>query len=202
MGRIRATNKSSKARAKPPQSNYQNGDGEFSGKSPERIVILSGDVTEHTITGVIAQLVALASIDKIAPIHLIVSTYGGSVDEMFSLYDTIKFLPCPIYTVGLGKVMSAGVLLLASGVKGNRCIGKNARIMMHSLSGGSSGNIFEIINDTKEHERMHKSMMSSLSKETNMSIKQVEEIMKKGHDVYMTAEEAIKLGIADKIIGN
>jgi ATP-dependent Clp protease protease subunit len=84
---------------------------------PERIIYLSGEVNEHSIAQVIAGIVILANQDNRAPITLLVSTYGGSVDEMFSLYDVIKHVSCPIHTIGLGKVMSAGVLLLASGKK-------------------------------------------------------------------------------------
>src|SRR4051812_38599097 len=83
-------------------------------QSNDRIVYLSGEVNEHTIANVIVQLLSMANQSN-KPIHLVVSTYGGSVDEMFSLYDAIKFLPCPVHTIGLGKIMSAGVLLLASG---------------------------------------------------------------------------------------
>ena len=165
-----------------------------------RMVVLHGDVNEASISMVVAQLLHLASQNN-KPIHLVISTYGGSVDEMFMLYDTIKFLPCPIHTVALGKVMSAGVLLLASGTKGKRMIGKNARIMIHPVSGGVMGNIFEVINDTKEHKRLQDQMVDAIVKETNASKSKIEEIMKSGHDVYLLPEEAIKLGIVDKIIG-
>jgi ATP-dependent Clp protease protease subunit len=170
--------------------------------SSDRIIFLSGDVNEHTISSIITQLISLASSNSSAPIHLIVSTYGGSVDEMFSLYDTIKFLPCPVYTIALGKVMSAGVLLLASGTKGKRMIGKNARIMIHSISGAAHGNIFEVMNDSKEMQRQQDLMMSALLSESKMTQPQIEKIMKMGHDYYLTPEEAIKLGIVDKIIGS
>lgn len=165
-----------------------------------RVIHLTGDVTEHNIAAVIAQLLHLGNSSS-RPIHLVISTYGGSIDEMFSLYDTIKFLPCPVHTVGLGKVMSAGVLLLASGVKGKRLIGSSARVMMHPVSGGIFGNVFEIINETKEHKRLHDLMVAALEKETKMTPKTLNGIMNSGSDYYVTPEEAIKLGIVDKIIG-
>lgn len=166
-----------------------------------RIVVLHGDVNEHTISSVIAQLLHLANMSR-KPIHMVVSTYGGSVDEMFSLYDTIKFLPCPVHTIALGKVMSAGVLLLASGEKGKRLIGRSARIMMHPVSGGMYGNVFEILNESKEHTRLHDLMVNALESETKMKRSDVQKIMKAGHDYYITAEEAIKLGIVDRIVGD
>ena len=165
-----------------------------------RVVVLHGDVNEHSISNVIIQLLHLANINH-NPINLIVSTYGGSVDEMFSLYDTIKFLPCEVHTVALGKVMSAGVLLLASGVKGKRLIGNSARIMIHPVSGGSYGNVFEIINDSKEHKRLHDLMLEALVKETKMKKQEIVKMMESGHDYYLTPQDAIRLGIVDKIIG-
>lgn len=165
-----------------------------------RIVVLHGDVNEHTISQVIGQLLVLANQSR-KPIHMVVSTYGGSVDEMFSLYDTIKFLPCPVHTIALGKVMSAGVLLLAAGAKGKRLIGRSARIMMHPVSGGAIGNVFEVIHETKEHQRLHDLMVSALESETKMKRQAIEKIMKAGHDYYITADEAIKLGIVDRMVG-
>ena len=165
-----------------------------------RIVVLHGDVNEHTISHVIVQLLQLANQNH-KPIHLVISTYGGSVDEMFSLYDTIKSLPCPVHTIAMGKVMSAGVLLLASGVKGKRLIGKSARIMIHPISGGVFGNVFEAVNEVKEHERLQSLMTDALLRETKMSREEIEKIMKAGHDCYITPEEAIKMGIVDGFIG-
>lgn len=167
-----------------------------------RIVFLHGDVTEQVIASVIAQLLQLASINT-KPIHLVLSTYGGSVDEMFSLYDTIKFLPAPVHTVAMGKVMSAGVLLLASGVKGKRLIGASSRVMIHPLSGGAMGNVFEVENQTKEMRAMHDRMVTMLARETKMKLSYIEKlVMARMLDHYLTPDEAIKLGIADKVIGD
>lgn len=165
-----------------------------------RIVFLHGDVSEQVIAQVIAQMLHLAH-NSPAPIHLVLSTYGGSIDEMFSLYDTIKFLPCPVHTVALGKVMSAGVLLLASGVKGKRLIGASARIMMHPARSGVYGNVFEIENESHEVKRLQGLMVAQLVRETTMSVEQVEEIMNPGIDRYLTPQDAVAFGIVDKIIG-
>lgn len=165
-----------------------------------RIVVLHGDVTEASISMVVAQMLHLAGQNR-DPINLVISTYGGSVDEMFMLYDTIKFLPCPVHTIALGKVMSAGVLVLASGAKGKRMIGKNARIMIHPVSGGVMGNVFEVVADTKEHKRLQEQMVSAIIKETKCTRVDIEKIMKSGHDYYVLPEQAVKMGIVDTIIG-
>lgn len=166
-----------------------------------RLVVLHGEVNEASICNVIVQMLQLANQNH-KPIHLVISTYGGSVDEMFSLYDTIKFLPCPVHTIALGKVMSAGVLLLASGVKGKRMIGKSARIMIHPISGGVIGNVFEAMNEMKEFTRLQDLMTHALLSETTMKKEEIDDLMKAGHDCFLTPEQAIKMGIVDKIIGD
>lgn len=165
-----------------------------------RIVMLHGNVDENAIANVTLQLLYLANINH-EPITFVVSTYGGSIDEMFSLYDTMKFLPCPVHTVALGKVMSAGVLLLAAGEKGKRLIGSTTRIMMHPIMAGVAGNVFEIVNSSNEIKRQHDLFIKSIVKETKMTAKEVENVMAIGHDYYVSAEQAIKMGIVDQIIG-
>ena len=171
-----------------------------SAAADDRLVVLHGEVNEHSISSVIVQLLHLANQNH-KPIHLVISTYGGSVDEMFSLYDTIKFLPCPVHTIALGKVMSAGVLLLASGVKGKRMIGRSARIMIHPISGGLIGNVFEAMNEMKEFERLQELMVSALMSETKLKKEDIDKLMKAGHDFFLTPEQAIEMGIVDRIIG-
>lgn len=167
---------------------------------PERIIYLSGEVNEHTIAQVIAGIVILTNQDAYTPITLLISTYGGSVDEMFSLYDVIKHVSCPIHTVGLGKIMSAGVLLLASGKKGCRTIGESARVMIHAVSAGSEGTTFQIRNELEEVERQQKFMEDLLLRETKISRAKLTQMMKSGSNFYLNAQEALKLGIVDAII--
>ena len=97
--------------------------------------------------------------------------------------------------------MSASVLILAAGQKNKRLIGSNARVMIHPIWGGSSGNVFEQRNEQKEMERLQEQMDKLLAKETGQSYKEIQKLMSKGHDFYLTAEDAIKIGIADKTIG-
>lgn len=165
-----------------------------------RVVLLHGDVTEQMISHVMLHMLSLASMNH-RPITLVISTYGGSVDEMFGLYDLIKMLPCPVHTVALGKVMSAGVLLLAAGTKGKRSIGRSARIMMHPISNGMGvNNVFDIKNETTELERMQKMMGDAMVRETKMTSKSITDIMENVHNRYIDAAEAIKLGIVDQIL--
>ena len=100
----------------------------------------------------------------------------------------------------MGKVMSAGVLLLASGTKGKRRIGANCRVMIHPVAGGAMGDLQDIENDIQEIKWLQKQYIRCLSNETNLTEKKIRAIMKKKVNYYFSAEEAIKMGIADEIL--
>jgi len=136
------------------------------------------------------------------PIEFIVSTYGGSAAEMFAIYDTMRMVKeeCEIHTLGLGKVMSAGVLLLAAGTKGKRKIAKNCRVMMHSVIGGSAGAIHNLENEMEEIRFTQKQHIECLLEETTMTRAYLKRLLNKRVNVYLTAEEAVELGIADEIV--
>ena len=166
-----------------------------------RVLYLTGEVTEESVSTLVSEIIMCVNQSKSEPITLIINTEGGSVDDMFALYDVIKFVPCPIYTVGLGKVMSAGVLILASGVKGGRMLGKHASFMIHPISSEISGDVFQMANEMKETQRIQKMFEDAILAETKMTPKQLETLMKTGQDVYLSSEEALKFGLVDKIIG-
>ncbi len=136
------------------------------------------------------------------PIDLYVSTYGGSVLEMFSVYDVMKLVrrENTIRTYGLGKVMSAGVLLLASGTRGHRYVGKNCRVMIHSAAAVASGPVFNMVNEMEEVARLQQQYVDCLAKRTNLTKSKIKKLISQRIDVYFSAEEAVKFGIADKII--
>ena len=179
-----------------------------------RSVGLYGDVEEERIAEVISALLMLQHVGKPKydeegnlkeegkPIKLYVSTYGGSADDMAALVDIMGVVKkdCPIQTIGLGKVMSAGVLILASGTKGERYIGKNCRVMIHSVIAGNHGSLHNLENELSEVKKMQEIYLESLADATNMTKKQLKNFMRRKQNVYLSADEAIKLGIADKIL--
>ena len=169
----------------------------------ERYVYIASDVNEQSISVAIAQILGYASMSN-DPIILILSTYGGAIDEMFGLYDVMKYVKCPIITVGIGKVMSTGVLLLAAGVKGKRMIGRSTSVMIHPISSGMFGKIFDIINDADELKYKQQLMVDLLLKETQGKFKREEliSIMNVQKDHYIHAEDAVRLGLTDQIIGD
>lgn len=179
-----------------------------------RSVGLYGDVEEEKVSEVISGLLTLHHLGKPKydeegnikeegkPIKFYISTYGGSADDMAALVDIMAVVKkdCPIQTIGIGKVMSAGVLILASGTKGERYIGKNCRVMIHSVIAGNSGPLHNLENELAEIKIMQEIYLDSLSEATNMSKKQLKSFMKRKQNVYLSAKEAIKLGIADKLL--
>ena len=137
------------------------------------------------------------------PIKFLVSTFGGSAVDMFGIHDAMSMLKdagVEIHTIGSGKVMSAGVLLLASGTKGHRYIGRNCRVMVHSVIGGAHGSSHDIQNEVEEILQTQDQYLKCLAKETKMSVSRLNKLISEKRNVYLSAQEAIKLGIADKII--
>ena len=171
-----------------------------------RIIGLFSDVTDEKIAELIHAIIYLDEVNRISkeskPIEFYISTYGGSADDMFGMYDVMRNVRerTEIHTVGLGKVMSAGVLLLASGTKGKRCIGKNCRVMIHSVIGGNHGPLHNLINEMEAIEQLQKMYGEALVAETNMTKKDLKKLLEQKVNVYLTAEEAVELGIADIII--
>lgn len=136
------------------------------------------------------------------PIELVINTPGGRITDMNAIYDTMRYIrkDCEIHTTGIGQVMSAGVVLLAAGTKGKRKIGKNCRVMIHQASAGAMGLTHEINNEVKEIEYNQEQYIRVLSEETKMSVKTIKAMLAKNVNVYLSAEESVKLGIADIIV--
>ena len=139
----------------------------------------------------------------IEPFEFIISTHGGSASDMFGIYDLMRKMKsegCEIHTYALGKVMSAGVILMAAGTKGNRRIGANSRVMIHSVIGGSSGAIHNLENEMDEIRWIQEQYIARLVEETAMSKKYLTNLLKKKVNVYLSAQEAVDLGIADEVV--
>tara|TARA_Y100000034_G_scaffold48691_1_gene60248 strand:- start:48 stop:710 length:663 start_codon:yes stop_codon:yes gene_type:complete len=184
-----------------------------------RIIGLYGEVTEENAAETTYSLLALKEMGKkeelsdpddpesdvittYQPLDFIVSTWGGSAADMFSIYDIMRTVraDCDISTLGLGKVMSAGVLILAAGTKGQRKIGKNCRVMLHGVTSGQHGNLSDLENEMAEAKWTQDTLVNCLTKETKMTKKYLKKILAKRMNVYFTAKEAVELGMADEIV--
>ena len=140
--------------------------------------------------------------EKKRPIDFYISTYGGCADDMFAIYDTMRQVreETEIHTIGLGKVMSAGVLILAAGTPGKRKIGKYCRVMIHSGIAGSHGSLPNLANEMEAIQQIQEDYIEALVSETKMTEEDIKNMLERKVNVYLSAEEAVKLGIADIII--
>ena len=170
------------------------------------MLFFMGEVNEENATNAIAAMMmyneALAGSSDADDLQMYISTHGGEADEMFAMYDVMKYVQRnnDIVTIGIGKVMSAGVVLLAAGTKGKRKIGKNCRVMIHNVITGQMGAINTVEHEMKEVKRIQKAYIDALAENSNMTPAQIRKLMKRGENVYLSAEEAIKYGIADEIM--
>ena len=188
-------------------------------KPPVRKLGIIGDIAEEKTSDILYGMLLLhdsrevekpkdpedpeSELEKVSePFEVIISTNGGDAREMFAIYDMMRHIrkDCDIETLGLGKVMSAGVPLLAAGTKGKRKIGKYCRVMLHNVSAGTIGALTQMQNEMKEVEKIQKQYIEILASETNMTEKQIRRLINKNVNVYLSAEEAVEMGIADEII--
>ena len=176
-------------------------------KPDVRMMALFGEIDEDRTSELVLGLILMSQNqpeeEEKKPIEFYLSTYGGSADDMFSLYDIMtltKSKGYPIHTYGLGKVMSAGVLLLASGTPGQRKVGKHCRIMIHSCNAGNVGDIHNLQNEMEAIQNLQETYINALVNETSMTKRQLKKLLERKVNVYLTAEEAIEYGIADEII--
>jgi ATP-dependent Clp protease protease subunit len=172
-----------------------------------RVIGLFTDVGEEKIAELVQGILYMDEVNKMEkdlgkwkPIDFYLSTYGGSADDMFALYDVMRQIESEIHTIGVGKVMSAGVLLLAAGTKGKRKIGKYCRVMIHSAMAGSHGSLPNLVNELEALQQTQEDYINALSDETKMSKQEIKNMLERKVNVYLSAEEAVKLGIADIII--
>jgi ATP-dependent Clp protease protease subunit len=135
------------------------------------------------------------------PLDFLISTHGGSASDMFSIYDTMCMVKkdIKIRTLGMGKVMSAGVLLMAAGTKGLREIGQNCRVMIHPVQAGAMGGIHDIENEFAEINQTQEMYIDALARETKMKTARIKKLIDEKRNIYISAEEAISYGIADKV---
>ena len=189
-------------------------------KDPDlRVLNLYGDINEQKGSEVVAGLLYLENSSHVVmpqdpadieseeiivakSITMMVSTHGGSASDMFSILDVmdlIKSRTCDIETIGIGKVMSAGVPILAAGTPGKRKIGRNCRIMLHNVMSATGGTIFSIENELDEIKWVQERYIRCLADYTKLTPAKIKKLLKSQKDIYISAEEAIKMGIADEI---
>jgi ATP-dependent Clp protease protease subunit len=164
----------------------------------ERIIFIGSAIDDNVANLVIAQLLFLASEDPKKDINLYINSPGGSVTAGLAIYDTMQYVRPDIRTICMGLGASMAQVLLCGGATGKRFALPNAKILMHQPSGGTQGQSADIEIYTKNMLSTRDNLYDIISKHTGKSIKQIKQDADR--DYYMTADEAMKYGIIDKIL--
>ena len=164
----------------------------------ERIVFLTGEVNDEVASLICAQLLFLEAENPDKEISFYINSPGGVVTAGLAILDTMNYIKCPVSTVCMGQACSMGSLLLTCGEKGRRFALPNARVMIHQPSGGFQGQATDMEIHVKEILAIKKRLNEIYVKQTGQTLKTIEEAMER--DNFMTAEEALKFGLIDKVI--
>jgi ATP-dependent Clp protease protease subunit len=169
-------------------------------KPQERIICLNGEVNETLSAAIVAQLLYLESDAPEKAITLYINSPGGSVTAGLAIYDTMSYIRSPVSTVCVGQAASMGSLLLCGGEKGKRFCLPNSSIMIHQPSGGYSGQASDIAIHAKEIIRVRGKLNEIYRKHMTKvhTIDEIEKLMER--DRFLSAEEALDMGIVDEIL--
>jgi ATP-dependent Clp protease protease subunit len=166
----------------------------------DRIIMLDTDVNEHTASLIVAQMLFLEADDPDRDIIFYINSPGGSVTAGMSIYDTMNFIKCDVATVVMGQAASMGSLLACAGAAGKRSILPNARHMIHQPSGGARGQATDMLIQVEEILKMKKEL-TQIYVNHNSAAKTFEELSRDmERDFFMSAQESVDYGLADRII--
>ncbi|NLA33919.1 MAG: ATP-dependent Clp protease proteolytic subunit [Tenericutes bacterium] len=169
----------------------------FSRILKDRIILLSGEITDDVANSVVAQLLYLNSLNH-DDISLYINSPGGSITAGMAIYDTMNFIDSDVSTICLGMPASMAAFILSSGKKGKRFILPNGEVMIHQPLGGVSGQATEIKIVAERILNLKRKINTILTKNTNKSIEEIE--IDTERDYFMDAKEALNYGLVDKII--
>ena len=164
----------------------------------ERIVFLGTPIDDQIANLIVAQLLHLESEDPDKDISIYINSPGGSVYAGMAIYDTMQFIKPDVATICCGIAMSMGALLLAAGAPGKRMALPNAKVMIHQLSGGFSGQSSDIEIHAREALKMRKQLDEIIAKHTGQPIEKVSADTER--DYFLSAEAAAEYGIVDRVI--
>ncbi len=163
-----------------------------------RSILLCGPVTDDMSRQALAQLLVLDAQDPEKPIRIYINSPGGGVDAGFAIFDAMRFVKAPVYTVCAGLAASAATIILLGGETGHRYALPHTRFLLHQPSTGVQGQASDVIIGAKEILKIRRIVNELLAKETGQTVdKLAEDTMR---DYWMSAEEAIEYGLINQII--
>ena len=164
----------------------------------DRVIMLDGEIAQHTASLICAQLLFLESDNPDKAISLYINSPGGSVTAGMAIYDTMNFIKPKIHTIVMGQAASMGSLLATAGDRDHRYILPNARHMIHQPLGGASGQATDVEIQARELLRWKKVLTDIYVRHTGRDFDTLRNDMER--DNFMTAQEAVDYGLADKVI--
>lgn len=170
----------------------------FSRLLDDRIILLTGEVTDEMAEVVMSQLLYLDSVDSTQDITIYINSPGGSITAGLAIYDTMKLIKSDVSTVCVGLAASMGSFLLAGGTKGKRYITENAEVMIHQPSGGAQGKERDIVISAERIKLMRERLEKLYSKFTGKTQTVIHKDCSEDH--WFLADEAVKYGLVDEII--
>jgi ATP-dependent Clp protease protease subunit len=160
--------------------------------------MLDTEVSSHSASLIVAQMLFLESDNPDRAISFYINSPGGSVTAGMSIYDTMQFIKCPVHTIVMGQAASMGSLLASAGEKGHRLILPNARHMIHQPLGGASGQATDVEIQARELLRWKEVLTNIYVRHTGKTFDVLKADMER--DNFMTAEQAVAYGLADKVV--
>jgi ATP-dependent Clp protease protease subunit len=164
----------------------------------ERMIILTGEVTDEVADILIAQMFYLESQDRDRDIYFYINSPGGVVTAGLAIYDVMQFVACDVATICLGQAASMGAVLLAAGAHGKRMALPHARVMIHQPLGGASGQATDIEIQANEILRIRKLLNDLMSKHTGQPLDVIQRDTER--DFFLDAQEAMSYGLIDLVI--
>ncbi|NCP16939.1 ATP-dependent Clp endopeptidase, proteolytic subunit ClpP [Candidatus Kuenenbacteria bacterium CG_4_9_14_3_um_filter_39_14] len=164
----------------------------------ERIIFLGDSINDGLANTIIAQLLFLESQNKEKDIKLYINSPGGSVTAGMAIYDTIQYVKSDVSTICVGMAGSMGAVILAAGTAGKRLALPNAEVMLHQVMGGAEGQASDVKIRAEHILKIKDKLNRILVKHTGQSLSKIEKDTDR--DYFMSAEEAVKYGVIDKII--
>jgi len=163
-----------------------------------RIVFLIGEISYARAAEVIMKMLYLDNLKRATEISLYINSPGGSVDDTMAIYDTIRFVSSPVATYCIGRAQSGAAVILAAGTKGKRHALPHAKVMLHQVWGGVSGQAADIKIQAEEILKAKAMINEILSKHTGQPVEKI--AAETERDRYMTAEEAHQYGLIDEVL--
>lgn len=163
----------------------------------DRIIILSGEITDASANIVVGELLYLDSLNH-DDISLYINSPGGSITAGMAIYDTMNFIKSDVSTICMGMAASMGAFLLSCGTKGKRCCLPNSEVMIHQPLGGAEGQATEIKIVAERILKLKDKLNRFLAHNTGQKLEKIEQDTER--DYFLTAKEALEYGLIDKIL--